>query len=178
MGLGDLNTIRVTGTYVVLPDGVPASGKVIFTPTAVLQDPAADLIILPATIEVILDAFGSFEVLLPASDDPDITPIFTYQVQEVVAGGRTYSIEVPYNSPGGTLDLADVAPVQSGASDPEYVLISDYNTYVGTLANGYTILTWTGSWPQRPNVPAVIWSGGTTAAPPLDARDGDIWVLS
>lgn len=176
MGLGQLNTILVTAKYVILPDGIPAAGRVIFTPAAVLQDPTDNQIILPATVEVTLDSNGSFAVLLPATDDPDITPLFTYLVNEIVAGGRTYSIEVPYNSPGGTLDLADVAPVVPGEIMHEYVLVSDYNTYVGTLAAGFTIVNYNSGWPDRPNVPTVLWSGGTT--PPPNALTGDHWIAA
>lgn len=119
----DLGTIAVTGTYLMF-DETPARGTVIFdTPAALtaLLDPAGNQIVVPKTIKVKLNTNGHFSVDLPATNDPDIGPTFTYQVTENIKGAsgsrpRVYNITVPITSAGGTLDLADaviVAPLGS-----------------------------------------------------------------
>lgn len=127
MPLVNLNTLTVTGTYVDL-DGQPVAGTVTFMPSAVLQDPAANQIILPKLITVTLDVNGSFTVQLPATDDPDITPSFTYTVTEQVPGGRTYTFALPINTPGGVLDLADISAEAPPPDAAEmYALITTMN---------------------------------------------------
>lgn len=98
---GDLNARLVTGHYQLL-DGTPVQGVVKFATKTVLLDANSDLILLPETFTATLDETGAFSILLPVTDDPDISPIgWTYTVTEVftnATGRPPYSIQVPYDA--------------------------------------------------------------------------------
>jgi peptidoglycan/xylan/chitin deacetylase (PgdA/CDA1 family) len=103
----------VTGRFVDIT-GSPITGSVDFTPTPVaLVDATAKTIIVGKKVTVTLSATGSFSVVLPATDDPDINPVsWTYKVVENFTGGRTYNIDAPM---GQIVDLAEVGPVPASA---------------------------------------------------------------
>lgn len=117
MPITGLQLITVTGTYLKL-DGTPANGKVTFTPKTVLINTDADEIVYPVPFTVNLDGTGSFSVVLPATNDPDLTPIgWTYTVVEDINGSsqsRTFDIQIPYDTPGFTIDMADIFPAVPG----------------------------------------------------------------
>jgi Right handed beta helix region/Periplasmic copper-binding protein (NosD) len=105
---------RLTGRFVDIL-GQPLAGTVTFTPApAAVLVPTQQVIVLPAPRVVTLVA-GAFDVVLPATDDPDGNPTgWTYTVAEGVPGGRSYAIEAPR---GVSQDLSQVAPVPSSAGD-------------------------------------------------------------
>lgn len=106
---------RLRGRFIDIL-GQPVQGFLTFTPTpkAVL-DAAHEVVILPSVRKVTLDEAGAFDVILPATDDPDLNPSgWTYKVTESLPGGRTYSIDAPMNA---DRDLTLVAPVPSSAGD-------------------------------------------------------------
>lgn len=142
--LGALNTVTVTGKYVFLDDQVATSGTVTFEAVGVdLREPAANLIILGTPITVSVGAQGTFSIALPATDDPDVTPTgFVYKVTEAiphpvtaVVRGRTFNIQVPVDSPGGTLDLADVAGSESVTPSAQYTLQTTHNAHVANTGD-------------------------------------------
>ncbi|MFE5558647.1 hypothetical protein [Streptomyces sp. NPDC056544] len=102
------------------PDGTPLSGALVFRAPAVLTFPQAD-VILGGPVSVQLDAQGSIEVTLPATDAPDMDPSgWAYVVTEQLSGipvGRSYNIVLPKAQP--EVDLADIAPTDP--SKPTYV---------------------------------------------------------
>ncbi len=103
-----LTTVTITGNYVNY-EGNPIQGQIRFTLGDVLRNGTDDQMVAPSSIVVPLSA-GAFSVTLPATNDPDIIPNpFTYTVEESFAGGRTYTISVPYDT-AGSLDLADLSP--------------------------------------------------------------------
>jgi hypothetical protein len=103
-----LTTVTLTGNYVNY-EGSPIQGQVRFTLGEVLRNGTDDQMIAPSNIVVPLSA-GAFTVSLPATNDPDVVPNpFVYTVEESFAGGRTYTITVPYTTVG-SLDLADLSP--------------------------------------------------------------------
>jgi hypothetical protein len=107
--------IRVTGKYID-KFGSPAKGRLKFLLSAPLQNSTSGEIAIPMPVRVELDENGAFETTLIATDDPGVQPSgVTYLVSEKVGEGRTYRIEVPHNSPGGTLDLAHAAPVANAS---------------------------------------------------------------
>lgn len=132
----NLTTVTVGGQYVDVA-GNAIAGQVKFTPRTILTDTTYNQIVIPKTITVDLDATGTFTVVLPATDDTDVSPTgFTYYVEESFTGGRTYDITVP--STPSTLNLADVAPaVPTGSTAATtYVLLSTFGaleTRVGTI---------------------------------------------
>lgn len=125
----NLTTVAVSGTYVDI-SGNPVAGQIKFTPRAILKDPDADMIIVPKVVSITLDETGSFAVILPVTDDPDVLPTgWTYYVEEAFPRGRSYDIELPS---GGSINLADVAPAvpSTGEGGSDYVLLSIFNTLV------------------------------------------------
>lgn len=111
--------IEVRGRYVGT-DGGPISGRIIFTPKATrLVDQAAVTTLIGRAISVKLED-GNCTILLPATDDPDVTPTnFTYTVTEDFVGGSKYDIEVPLSAATDGIELALAAPASGspGISD-------------------------------------------------------------
>lgn len=100
--------ITVTATYLNM-DGTPATGSVLFRPTAE-KSSIASTIVLPSPITAQLDVNGSISVQLPATTDPDLQVTgWHYKVVERVPGGGEYYIEVPHD--GGPINLANVLPL-------------------------------------------------------------------
>jgi hypothetical protein len=120
----NLSTVTVGGQYVDVA-GNPIAGQVKFTPRAILVDTSGDQVIVNRTITVDLDANGEFAVVLPVTDDTDISPVnFTYRVEEAFSGGRVYDITLP--SAPSTQNLADKVPAApaGGSEEDTYVLLS------------------------------------------------------
>ncbi|HEX7050013.1 MAG TPA: glycosyl hydrolase family 28-related protein [Longimicrobiales bacterium] len=107
-----LTTITVTARYQDA-EGNPASGTVTFRLSTALLDSDGNVIVPPRPIVATLDATGAIAQPLVATNDPTTQPAgVTYQVIERVGGEtRVYAVEVPFDAPGGTVDLADLAPV-------------------------------------------------------------------
>ena len=97
-----ITTVTITGNYVNF-EGAAIAGQVRFTLGDVLRNGTDDQMVAPSSIVVPLSA-GAFSVTLPATNDPDVIPNpFVYTVEESFAGGRTYTIAVPYTT-AGSLD--------------------------------------------------------------------------
>lgn len=84
-------------------DGSADTGSIWFetaVPVYVQNDNGQMILVIPKRQEAQLDQTGYFEIMLATTDDPDINPVgWTYQVSEKIAGGRSYSIEVPHGEP-------------------------------------------------------------------------------
>lgn len=156
---GDLNARHVTGHYELL-DGTPVRGTIKFTARTVLMDATSDLILMPETYTATLDDTGSFDILLPVTDDPDITPIgWTYTVTETfanAAGRQPYAIQVPYEAGADTpisiralMTVASggtgVTTVAAGAADQDLTLTQgddfDFSFRIKDANGNYTDLT-------------------------------------
>lgn len=119
--------VWVRGTFISL-DGTPMKGKCTFAPSpSVLLDYNSRHIIGTKPFDALLaNDTGKFAVQLPATNDPDITPVsFTYKVTEPT--GRTYNIAVPYDTPviddpadplngQQVIDLITIVPTPSASS--------------------------------------------------------------
>jgi hypothetical protein len=116
-----IRTVKVKGQYRG-PDGRGLQGTVTFSGPGLLTFPEADLFIAGPVVAR-LDENGAFEVVLPATDNPDMNPSdWSYTVKENltgVTGARTYALLLPADTPGGEIDLADVAPADP--TTPTYV---------------------------------------------------------
>lgn len=119
---------RITARY-LLRDGRVPTGTVTFSsPQIVLVD---GTIVMPVDIVVPLDVNGYIDVLIPATNDPDVSPAgWAYTVQERIDGcaGRRFAMAVDAN--GGDIDLATVAPV---VPSPAMGALSAYNLAIGTV---------------------------------------------
>ncbi|MFD7262086.1 hypothetical protein [Streptomyces sp. NPDC059874] len=149
--------MTVRGRFLA-PDGTPLSGALVFRAPATLTFPAADVILGgPATVP--LDAQGSVEVTLPATDAPDMDPSgWAYTVAEQLSGipvGRSYNVLLPRAQP--EVDLADIAPTDP--AKPNYVGVPGPKGDTGPI----------GAPGSR------IYSGTTTPAAGLGV-DGDLYV--
>ncbi len=126
-----LTTVQINGNYVDY-EGNPIQGQVRFTLGDVIRNGTDDQMIAPSSVVVGLSS-GAFSVTLPATNDPDTVPIpFTYTVEESFAGGRTYTISVPYNS-AGALDLADLSPTPTLSET--FVQLIDETTFTTLESN-------------------------------------------
>lgn len=108
----NFNTGHVHGQFMDLAGNPIPPGSVTFTPSPNrIVDAAALLVIIPIPLVRILDGTGSISVDLPATNDPDITPIgFTYHVTENFPGGAAYNIPVPV---GSSTDLSTIVAVNA-----------------------------------------------------------------
>ncbi|HEX5568484.1 MAG TPA: hypothetical protein VFY14_16430 [Streptomyces sp.] len=113
-------TVTVTGRYLT-PRGEPLSGRVVWR-APLLTFPEHD-VILGAPVTATLDAQGRFEVVLPATDAPDMIPSgWAYTVAEQldgVPGGRSYYVLLPADTP--RVDIADIAPTDP--TTPNYIAV-------------------------------------------------------
>ena len=136
------------------PDGVPAKGSVLFTPSPAyvknLTALPAPVTILPATVECLLDSEGyllgsdgSRGVRLVATDDPDNNPLewtwrvdfrLTDQDDVPTRGISRFSFELPSDT---SVDLAALAPVPS--ADGTFYLVGPRgkSAYEIALDNGF-----------------------------------------
>lgn len=114
----DFDGCTVMGKFVGL-NGAPIAGTITFNPTPkVLLDYAQLVTIVPRSITVTLDVNGAFSIFIPATDDPDISPVdWTYTVSESWVGGLTFSMEAPV---GAVVDITVVTPIPSSDGLPIY----------------------------------------------------------
>jgi hypothetical protein len=146
--LTNLDRVPVSGQYVMMEAGqdsdnfgAPAVGTVTFTPSTVLYDAETKEIVLPRPFVVSLDSEGAFEVYLPATDDPDLSPQgWTYRVEETVWGRLVrpaWYLSVPIDQKETGISLVDVAPAPTiGPNAPDgagasYALLVQYSTEAG-----------------------------------------------
>ncbi|MFJ2017254.1 hypothetical protein ACIOFZ_08500 [Streptomyces nodosus] len=114
-------TVTVTGRYLT-PEGRPLSGRVIWRAPLLTFGAPYD-VILGAPVTATLDTQGRFEVILPATDAPDMNPSgWSYTVAEQLDGvpaGRSYQVLLPADTP--RVDIADIAPTDP--TTPTYVAV-------------------------------------------------------
>jgi len=126
--------ITVQGTYLKL-DGTPDSGTVTFR-SPVFDLAASDPSIMsPGPLRATLDNTGSFSLEVPASNDPDWSPSgWTYIVHvKVTSGAYMFEVMVPYDAPGGTLDMNKLLP----SVETDGNLYAAYNhTHAGSGGSG------------------------------------------
>lgn len=107
-----LTTIAVHGE-ILDPDGLtPAVGTVTFRTVIELRDTVTNIVYEPADWVATLDLNGEFTIVLPVTDNPDITPLdFTYQVFVSTTRWReTFWISLPA-ALGPVAEFADLIPL-------------------------------------------------------------------
>jgi hypothetical protein len=128
----------VLGTFLT-PEGDPSTGTITFTPSSWLTNSGANVAIPNSPTTKTLGTAGNFSVLLPITDDPDLSPDnWVYNVSEVVDGvSQNYNILLPGTvAVGGTVFLADLVP--AAPAGPEYYSLASSLTIgtVTTVATG------------------------------------------
>lgn len=141
--------VTLTGTFTRL-DGTPATGTVKVTPSrSPIMDPDGKIVISgPQTFP--LDKDGKLTTEIPASNDPDLGPPFTYAIDVNLthANWKISKVWIPHGST--TVDLSDIA---------DYEPTPGMETRVVTIpadgADGQ-VLVWDGagfSWDYPPTGP-------------------------
>jgi hypothetical protein len=148
-------TITVKGKYLKL-DGTPESGTVqFFSKVYVLHSEDATAVV-PSEVKVYLDETGSFEVDLPASNDPNWTPVgWVYRIILRLSGDYSiFQTVIPHDAPGGEIYMTELLPAQAGNN-------SLYASYSHTH-QGYV---------QESNVDAIVADAiEDTVGPTIDAK--------
>lgn len=138
------NLVPVTGRFMEI-DADNVNGYLSFTPSpARMIDAKALATIVKSEYRVYLDATGRFKAMLPATDDPDVTPIdFTYEVVEHFPGGQTYSIEVPLIYADMGVDISALEPVPENPGIPNNISREEFDALamqvemlLGTVTGG------------------------------------------
>ena len=90
----------------------PAVGTVTFRILQELRDTVDNIVLTPTDFVATLDVNGEFSIVLPTTDNADITPLdWTYQVYVAVQTWRdTYYIELPF-ALGPVAEFADLLPL-------------------------------------------------------------------
>ena len=136
-----LNTVHVRGDMREL-DADKIQGEVIFTPSLIFVDPLEHITVFPVPYSTTL-VDGIFDIELPATDDPDMSPTgFTYQYRENWPGGRTFNIEVPYNTPVDpefgvpTIWIDMIQPAMGEPLPITYVTLQQMNAAIASYLAG------------------------------------------
>lgn len=127
----DWSLVEVRGKYVDFRQNA-IEGSIIFTPRATRAIDADLLTIVIGKAFSVDLVDGEFAVDVPATDDPDITPIdFTYQITEQFQGGSVYDIEVPIAQVVEGIDLATVSPTIDPSTGEVVIGVSDHGLLTG-----------------------------------------------
>lgn len=140
---GNISTITVTGSYANVSDS-PASGVVLFTPSAVLTDTNGMIILTQTAVTATLTG-GEFSIVLPCTDNTSIRPNpFYYQVNEAIGGSgqQPFCIAIP-STLGPAVDMSALVPVPSMAQPSPGLYVISLNGQSGsvTLPAGTVTLT-------------------------------------
>jgi hypothetical protein len=131
-----LTTVIVSGQFTKPDDVTPAKGQVTFTIKAPMLDVNGHVIVPRTPIRVPLSPTGHFSTPLVATDSVDVEPAdnaYDVKVHLEDAKDWQFSITVPADSPGGTLDLSAAAP-STATPNFTYVLQSVFNSHVASGA--------------------------------------------
>jgi hypothetical protein len=121
--------ITITGT--VRDKTGPLAGYLVFASQTLVRDDASNDVMVPQEIIVSVGADGELSAAIPATNDPGFSPSgWTWEVRPHFPGWRTpFSVAVPYDAPGGTLNLSDLAPVPPDGTAALYALYN--HTHAG-----------------------------------------------
>jgi hypothetical protein len=116
----------ITITGIIKDHTGPVAGRISFVRSAVLfpTDPVDDNLLIPEEVVVTVGADGVLSQPLYASNDPAASPTgWTWEVRPFFPNWKTsFSIVVPYNAPGQTIGLNDLAPVPPNGTGQLYAL--------------------------------------------------------
>jgi hypothetical protein len=99
------------------PDQSPGSGIIAFRLSARITN-GGQSYAPQVPIHASLDGSGLLSQLVPANNDPATNPTDSFYVVTFFLNGDSgdeQEITVPYNAPGGTIDLGILLPAQQGA---------------------------------------------------------------
>lgn len=105
--------ITVKGQFLRV-DGTPEVGTLEFQSKVYTLYSHASKAIVPSRIRTALDSQGNFEIIVPATNDPDWAPVgWTYTlVIKLKEDYSIYEVSVPYDADNAELSLGELIPVQ------------------------------------------------------------------
>jgi hypothetical protein len=106
-----LTTVTVTGTYLDA-EGTPLTGQVAFDISSPLKDVNHKVVLPQTTIRRYLDATGAFSVVLPVTDDIDLSPTgWYYTITERIdrSSVRSFHFLLPA-SLAPDIDVSELTP--------------------------------------------------------------------
>jgi len=106
-----LTTVTVHGELLNLDGLTPAVGTVTFRTLIELRDTVDNVVYPPADFVATLDLLGEFTIVLPATDNPDITPLnWIYQVYiDTETWRSTQYMRIPFSL--AVVEFADLVPI-------------------------------------------------------------------
>lgn len=110
----NITTKTVTATFYDMQTELPATGSVTFTPSPPngvwFLDPAATTVVVPTPTTVQMDANGAISVVLPCTDDPDLSPInWTWHCKMVSGTGQV--AEFDFSLPSASVSPVDLSGI-------------------------------------------------------------------
>lgn len=157
--------VKLTATY--RAGGLPCSGQVVLRLTVPMQDGSGascpvKVFVCPLDSLGRLSYRGSPWAVLEANDDPPTDPSgATWTVTEQISGALgsrpSYQVVIPHGAPGGTIDLATLAPTVAQAQY-NYMLVSQAVDPSTGLLN--PVLIPPGAF--APNVSVEVGAGGVS----------------
>lgn len=109
--------ITISGTLLRV-DGTPEQGHVTFSSTVRALSSNDETVMMPSLLRADLALDGSFEITVPASDDPAWTPVgWVYNVAVYTSLGKsTFKTVVPYDAVNGLIEFPELLPAVGGGS--------------------------------------------------------------
>lgn len=141
-----LDLITLTGTFLD-GDGSARAGTVTVNLPTPIRSEGDNIVVPPFELSVELDADGSFSLELPATTDPQWLPnTAEYVVQAVFTDWvkMWWTLPLPYDSVGDTIDLADSGPGNVGTPS-----LTIRQGVIQPLADGGYKGTWSGGTVYR-----------------------------
>lgn len=120
--------ITVTGT--IRDASGPIAGRLVFASSTLVRDPATNDVMVPQEIVATVGSDGELSVPIPATNDPAFSPTgWTWELRPHFHGwSAAFSVAIPYDSPGATIDLSDLVPVPANGTGDLYALASHLHT--------------------------------------------------
>jgi len=130
--------ITVTGT--IRDQNGPVAGKIVFYRSAVLFPAASadENLLIPDEIVAVVGVDGVLSQALYASNDPAASPTgWTWEVRPHFPSWKTsFSVVVPFDAPGGTISLNELAPVPPDGTGQLYALANHTHPGGGSITYG------------------------------------------
>ena len=100
-------------------DGTFAKGHVAFYSSVPVMSSEDETVVVPSYKLVQIGVDGTFTIDLPASDDPDWTPVgWTYKVVVNYNGSRySFNTVIPYDANDGEINFSELLPALDGGSE-------------------------------------------------------------
>lgn len=128
-------------------DNTPEVGRVVFSTSTTVLYSGDETVMVPSGIAAVLDETGSFQLEIPASNDPAWSPVgWEWKVSTYLSSGRnSFYTVIPYDAPGGEIWLSELTPALEGGSDL-YAAFSHTHEGIGGVAD----------WDELINKPATF----------------------